>query len=367
MPEKNRQSNIELLRILAIMGVVVLHINNPALGGGLSYVHHGSVNYYILYALESLFMCAVDVFMIISGYFMCDRRKADLWKPMELVIQVILVNEAVYICRINITHGNMSSATILRNLIPANYFVILYCTVFIVSPFLNVLVGSLSEKGFRNMMVVLILLFSVYPTLVDIMGEIEGNAVIGLSSIGAYGSQWGYTFVNFAMMYIVGAYLKTCRPKLKDAGTVALTAMLVLCVIVLIIWARINDMTGFLTERTAWDYCNPVVILEAVIVVILFTRVNIGSVRIINTIAKACFTVFLLHPTLMPFVPVEKIVIGSPAMMLLQITAYVIAIFAVSWTFWLLYSAATRPVFRFLRKRIHLPIIDADSIQGNTE
>lgn len=29
-----RQSNIELLRVLAILGVVVLHYNNPVLGGG---------------------------------------------------------------------------------------------------------------------------------------------------------------------------------------------------------------------------------------------------------------------------------------------------------------------------------------------
>lgn len=28
-----RQSNIELLRVLAILGVVVLHYNNPVLGG----------------------------------------------------------------------------------------------------------------------------------------------------------------------------------------------------------------------------------------------------------------------------------------------------------------------------------------------
>ena len=30
---KARQSNIELLRILAIMGVIVLHYNNPLIGG----------------------------------------------------------------------------------------------------------------------------------------------------------------------------------------------------------------------------------------------------------------------------------------------------------------------------------------------
>lgn len=31
---RKRDSNIELLRILAITGVIVLHYNNPAIGGG---------------------------------------------------------------------------------------------------------------------------------------------------------------------------------------------------------------------------------------------------------------------------------------------------------------------------------------------
>lgn len=34
MAKIERQSNIELLRILAIMGVIVLHYNNPVIGGG---------------------------------------------------------------------------------------------------------------------------------------------------------------------------------------------------------------------------------------------------------------------------------------------------------------------------------------------
>ena len=33
MAKAERQSNIELLRILAIMEVIVLHYNNPIIGG----------------------------------------------------------------------------------------------------------------------------------------------------------------------------------------------------------------------------------------------------------------------------------------------------------------------------------------------
>lgn len=360
MPKKSRQSNIELLRILAIIGVVVLHFNNPALGGGLSYVQHGSVNFYILYALESLFMCAVNVFMLISGYFMCERKRVDLWKPIELIIQVILINEGLYICRTFVAHGDLSGAALLRNLIPANYFVILYCAVYMVSSYLNVLIESLSDKDCRRMIIVLILLFSVYPTLVDIMGELEGSSIIGLSSIGAYGSQWGYTFINFAMMYMIGAYLKKCKSRLNEAGNAVLICILICCVLVLIAWARVNDVTGYLAERTAWDYCNPVVILESVVILILFTRIDIGTIRLVNTIAKACFTVYLLHPAMLPFVPVAAIVNENPAIMLLKIFAYSAAIFAASWLFYLGYSFVTDPVFRLLRKNKRLPLIGVD-------
>lgn len=48
---KVRDSNIELLRILAIMGVVVLHYNNWNIGGGSRYVEAGSVNQTVLIKL----------------------------------------------------------------------------------------------------------------------------------------------------------------------------------------------------------------------------------------------------------------------------------------------------------------------------
>lgn len=92
-----RQSNIELLRMFAIMGVIVLHYNNPAMWGGISYVVKGGLNYYILYLLESTFVCGVDLFMLISGYFMCESKIRSLWKPIRLIVQVIVFRETIYL------------------------------------------------------------------------------------------------------------------------------------------------------------------------------------------------------------------------------------------------------------------------------
>ncbi|MBQ8084725.1 MAG: hypothetical protein IJ232_01300, partial [Lachnospiraceae bacterium] len=214
---KERQSNIELLRIVAIIGVIVLHYNNPSIGGGIAYAQEGSINYYILYFLESLFACGVDLFIIISGYFMCTSYKKNMWRLVELIVQVIIFREALYLVRVAFKSELFSIRGIVSAFIPANYFVILYGVVFILSPYINFLLNRLSEKCFHTLMIVSICLFSVYPTLIDILGEIRGEPFRGLSSIGMYGSQWGYSAINFLLMYLVGAYLRKECSRIHNA------------------------------------------------------------------------------------------------------------------------------------------------------
>ena len=58
-------------------------------------------------------------------------------------------------------------------------------------------------------------LFSIYPTFVEVFEYLTHREWIGISTIGAYGSQDGYQIVNFILMYYVGMYIrkneKICR------------------------------------------------------------------------------------------------------------------------------------------------------------
>lgn len=83
-----RESKFELLRILAILGVIVLHYNAI----GLAHVAEGSINKEIIYFTESMYICSVNVFILISGYFICRSESQTLWKPIELWFQVITFN-----------------------------------------------------------------------------------------------------------------------------------------------------------------------------------------------------------------------------------------------------------------------------------
>ncbi len=361
MVKKERKSNIELLRIFTIMGVIVLHYNNPMIGGGIAYAEEGSLNFYILYFLESLFVCGVNLFMLLSGYFLCDSKRRNLWRPIELIIQVVIFREAGYLLHVAMGSAAFSIKTMATTLLPANYFVIFYCIVFILSPYINVMIDHLSERAFRMMIIISLVIFAFYPTLVDVIGELCGSEFVGLSSIGVYGSQWGYTIVNFILMYLLGAYLKKGHSKIRNWTTGRLLTGLLICIVLMMIWARINDRVGFFTERSAWEYCNPIVIAETIIIFCLFQRINLGTNKIINKLAEGVFTVFLLHQVFIPYLRIETFVTGNPVLMVLHVIGCSVGIFLICWVAHMIYHLIVDPVFKLLSEKIKLPAIDAES------
>ena len=92
-----RQSNLELLRILAVIGVFVLHFYHPNGGGGIS-LCESSINELILRILESIFISSVNIFVLITGYFMSQSTTGSitLIKPLSLIVQVVIYNLLTY-------------------------------------------------------------------------------------------------------------------------------------------------------------------------------------------------------------------------------------------------------------------------------
>lgn len=104
MKDNTRNSSIELLRIVSMIGVVILHYNG---GGAFRYVTEGSVNEYYLYATESVFICAVNVFIMISAYFLCTTYERKFIKVVELIMQVVVFNYIFYF--LDIVSGGASN------------------------------------------------------------------------------------------------------------------------------------------------------------------------------------------------------------------------------------------------------------------
>lgn len=353
-----RESNIELLRIIAILGVILLHFNNPQIGGGLKYVIRGSVNFWILNFLESIFVCSVNLFILISGYFMCQNLKRNLWKPLELIIQVVIFRVVIYLLQCAVGFSSFSINGFVGACLPANYFVILYAALYIISPFINIMMNSLKPEERTRLVVVLLMIFSVWATMVDLFNDLIGKTVNGLSSIGMYGSQWGYTIVNFVLMYILGAYLRINPGKnsSKKNFLILLSVVLSIC-----IWAVIGKYSGLTLENSAWSYCNPLIILEAVLIFSIFKKINLGNIGWINKLAKGCFTVFLVHMSLIALIPIDKLVVDNPLIMTVLLLVLCCGIFLICWCVWWVYDKLITPLIKILQKHIKLPDIGFES------
>jgi len=173
-----RQSNIELLRCILMYLIVVLHFvahnlmnaDNPA---GLSHKNFLGAN-----ALLAVTECAVNCFVLISGYF---GIKLSL-KKIVLFLLPIAFYELLISTLFLPYKGSISIS-------PFNYwFVRPFFALMLFSPIVNKGLNALSKKALRNILIAGILFF-VLP-----LESISGHA--------------GRNITIFLYLYTVGFYIR---------------------------------------------------------------------------------------------------------------------------------------------------------------
>lgn len=322
-----------------MIGVVILHYNNSGGVGGFKYVSGGSIQEKYLYFSESLFICAVNLFVMISAYFLATTEKRKFVKVIELFGQVIVFKLAYHISTMLLGSQALSFSGIVHSLLTDNYFVIFYSIVYIVSPYINVMIKNISKKEFIRLVIVLFFLFSVWTTAVDILENIFGS-LYGLNTVSLYGDQGGYTIVNFILVYFIGAYIRLNNVNMTKRKSA-------LCAIVCIALIYFEKIAGnaIYSSSQAWCYNNPIVVLLPVFIILFFTKLNFSS-KFINELAKAAFTCYLFHGYFMSKLGVERFVNGNIFILIIHQFGSAIAIYLASYIVYKIYSTLTRPIIK---------------------
>lgn len=345
--KKERNIGIDLLKIFAMIGVVALHYNNRSIGKAFLYAPLFSNKSYALYFVQSVFICAVNVFIMISGYFMANTTKVNIKKPIRLLIQVVVFRELIYIVTALCAGRQITAPNIFKFLLPQSWFAVLYVALYCLAPYLNRLIKSLSAKNFGIFVNLSFILFSIWPFTVDVLQEWTGMSFSGLSSIALSGSDSGYTLINFILAYLLGAAIR----RKGDMGKLwANVTKLLLCWIILFVSAYLLESHGG-NSKLIFSYCNPVVILCAVYLLRIFSCIKLRSNPVVTGIAAATFSVYLLNATLIAeLFDVEKYVKGNGFLMLLHMAWTCIAVCAMSYLTQLLYDLITKPIYKLLDK-----------------
>ena len=357
-----RQSNIELLRIFAAFGVIILHINNLFLGGRYGVIEDGSKLQFLVILSESISICAVNLYVLITGYFMRDSKKISLKKPINLLAQFLIFELFFYLVK-ELPKGEGFSITVfVKYFTPAYWFVFVYIALYFVSPYLNLMWKHLEDKGKRRLLVTLVALFSVYPIICEFIENIplfggttdsSGEPVDilhGISTVGLFGSQSGYTIVIFVLMYLIGCFIRDKEESLASIKMSRLIILLILNIALIVGWTYIQRMMlgSDIISTVGWHYDNPLVISEAVILFLIFRKLDIKNSRLINTLAAASFATYLIHINLLEYVKIEAFMGIGMLSLAMYVLLSLVVIYLISFAFYEIYSLVTRPVWSHL-------------------
>lgn len=172
-----RNVGIEILRIFSMLMIVMLHV----LLFGVKYDELSifSIKGGITNLLEAICLCAVDVYAIITGYLLVNKRPKisrlfDLWFQVSFYLLMSCI--LIFI----LYPQNFSKRSLIFAFLPVitnkywyftAYFVMFWCM-----PLYNWIISNFTMKQYRKMIFVMLFIFS----LLGWISSVFSNTVFGL-------------------------------------------------------------------------------------------------------------------------------------------------------------------------------------------
>jgi len=274
---KERCSNLELLRIIAMVLVLVVHASFKALDApSTEEVIAKPLSSFLRFFSESISIICVNIFILITGWFGIHPKAVRF---CSFIFQVQFIGLMVYLVLIILGITEKRSISDWLSILLCRkelWFVGAYMVLYILSPILNAFTETVSRNTFKN---VLISFFTI-------------QTILGFNNHESF-FVGGYTPLSFAGLYLLARYIKiypnrfSVFNKLYDMGIYLFTAL----------FTTLVSMSLVGIGKNGWilyPYLSPLVIVGSVYFFLFFTKLSFHS-KFINWIASSAFAVYLLH------------------------------------------------------------------------
>ena len=290
-----RESNLELMRIVSMIFIVLYHI----------IIHckfleraEGASSFFLL-LIESLILVHVNSYILLSGYFQC-KSKFKMSKVLSLnnadwfyrIIYLILFSA------LGIVEADHIS--IFLGIMPFDYnnywFINNYLLLYLMSPLLNRIITTCNRKQFKNIIIASFIIISVIST-------ITMDCTVDAFS--------GRSIETFVLLYLIGAYIRLYPPemwqKLKNwtrekcqliyfLGYIFMALLSFMAVLLHQDMSPLGELMRFLgniINNFHITFASPIIIIETVFYFLFFRTLTIKS-KLINKISPACLGVYLI-------------------------------------------------------------------------
>lgn len=298
--QKQRMSNFELLRIIAMMGIIIYHLVS----------HHMNFDRFALIDAEvgprfgnleaiqlfySFGQISNTLFILITGYFLVDKLEINVLKPSLKLLNrsymsaIILLGIAYLFNRYQMPITSYSDIDMSMKgwwFIGYYLFIIVFARVF-----LNHFLLKLNKKEYLTFIVVAIVLLNFIEFLTIMKNLKIDHMVFGI------------------VVYAIGGFIRRYQPfeKIRIFSVILLIVGIMLIEIVqykVDLTRIIRGVTPFAEHQNAFTDTpftdvlwspNVVILLCSLAIFELFRRLPLGSNRLINWLSKPVFTVYLFH------------------------------------------------------------------------
>lgn len=302
MEKKDRDLNLDVLKIIIMLMVMCLHYLSHQ-----NFLHMyeiGTPMYFMSWFLYGVCVVSVDVFVIITGYFMCGRN----FKPEKHVHRVLDILLSTQFCSIIIGlicyivfKETVGKEDIIRTIFPTatntNWFITAYVLLLILAPIADVFVKKINQSTYKRVIMLMFLFICVLPTIsfqYRLMTKIEPGVI-----------------VLFLFLYLVGGYLSRYRVHVRKtySAIIYMTTVFLLVVskffldyIISNVPLIANKLGSELSEKYAdkfYEYSSFLVVVGAIALFCYFREIKLSTSttgkNIISFLSTSTLTVYVCH------------------------------------------------------------------------
>lgn len=271
---KERNSSIELFRILAALLVLIVHLNGWMLGGLFDWddISITPVHKYGQLAIISISCVCVNCFLLISGWFGLKLKYSAILKIWVTLVCIYIPFYAIE----HIWHQHYSILGYINSAIAfskESYFVQCYLMLMFFSPALNLLIEREKKR---------IALYTISIVTIEfVMEHVFQNKSLCINE--------GYSLFHFVTMYLVGRTLYQYKHEILKYPSYLWILVYILC-------AGLVGFMQLMGYNKAFAYSNPLVILESIMLFLPFVYYNFKS-KTINALSESSFSVYIIQVT----------------------------------------------------------------------
>ena len=267
-----RESGLELLRIIAMLFIVMHH---AVMFSGVN--SSNILESKIFDILQIGGKLGVNLFVLISAYFMVNKS-FKLSRILKIIFETFFYSVFIYLIFIAFGKTNFTIDEFILNFFPVIFerwwFVTTFVLLMILSPFLNIIIKSVSKN---LLLVISIVLFAYGVGVNEILLKVGNYLGVGLTS-------YMNKLLWFVTLYFVASYIRLYNINLNKI----LNIILIFCIWIFRVLFTVYSKREIWFE---WAIGNAIM---SILLLLFFKNLKFRN-KYINLIALTTFGIYLIH------------------------------------------------------------------------